>query len=141
MAIRNIEQERASKAYEFVQNVVTSENEETQKEYKAYVKKVPMLILKSGLGNTLAFIFSKRNKSKAYKLVYDQIFEWCLEKRLIHTAGNQNNDLNRGEIVSYDIQMIINKPISEYRLIASELITFFAWLQKFAEGSISLEES
>lgn len=137
MAIRNIEQERARKAYEFVQKI-KEESASTQKEYKAYVKKIPMLIKTSGLGNAFTFVFAKRN-NKAYEIISTQVFEWMQHKNLITKGDVDKMNSNQVPYEEQLIKSIINKPIAEYRLIAQEAISLFAWLRRFAEGSIEGE--
>ena len=62
-----------------------------QKEYKGYVKKIPMMILNNGLGATFAFICSKKTKNESYDLIYSQINEW-LNKNYKNGQCNKENE-------------------------------------------------
>ncbi len=138
--LRRSEQVRASKAYEFAQtgeklgggkktiskdNSTTIEDSKDAKEYKAYVKKIPMMIKSNGLGATLAFVKSKEKKKEAYQLIYKQLAEWLIFKELI-----ANGDL---------VKEVIDKSSSEYRMITVETLALFNWLRRFAEGLIQGE--
>ena len=50
-----IENDRAAYAYDLVANFVQQSSPDSQKEYRAYVKKLPAMIKTNGLGQTLAF--------------------------------------------------------------------------------------
>lgn len=108
--------------------------------YKSYVKKVPMLIKSNGPGSTFAFVKSKREKEKtgkmpgekenpknAYDLIYEQTKRWLIkdEKTLLNI--NENDDL---------VKKIISLDSPEYRAITNEVLAFFNWLTRFAEGLI-----
>jgi CRISPR type III-B/RAMP module-associated protein Cmr5 len=66
----NIEQKRASTAFEFAKNAATLKN------YSSYAKKMPMYILNNGLLNALAFAYSKND----WKPLYEDIEKWLNEE-------------------------------------------------------------
>lgn len=147
--IRGIEQGRANFAYECAlegKNIL----EKTQiraewfkdDKYKSYVEKVPMRIKTNGLGATFAFIKSKRAKKKnekvpgteensknAYDLIYQQVAEWLKKepKKLISDILKNGEDLEK---------VIISLDSPEYRALTIEVLAFFIWLRRFAEGLI-----
>jgi CRISPR-associated protein Cmr5 len=117
--------------------------------YKSYVKKLPSMILSNGLGQTLAFVISKRQKQKqekgqklepgdeknpknAYDLIYKQLTEYMKSD---HTARikmpQEKNDL---------VEWVISCNSSTYRYITQEILAFLNWLKRFAEGLIEVEE-
>jgi len=117
--------------------------------YKSYVKKIPSMILSNGLGQTLAFVVSKRQKPKkkdgqthnpgssenpknAYDLIYKQLTEYIKSD---HTARikmpQEKNDL---------VEWVISCNSSTYRYITQEILAFLNWLKRFAEGLIEVEE-
>jgi CRISPR-associated protein Cmr5 len=102
----------------------------TSKEYKAYTKRIPMLIKTNGLGAALAFIKAKGSGNDAYQLLYEQTAQWLQQddKSLVCLA--QDDDLV-GKIVS------LNSP--EYRAVTTEVLALFSWLRRFAEGLIEGE--
>ena len=96
--------------------------------YKSYVKNIPMMIKINGLGATFAFILSKsENKSdkekNAYNLIYQQTTGWVKEK--FPEIGDR-------DLVDY----IISKDSNQYRAITVEVLAFFSWLRRFADGLI-----
>ncbi len=127
-----IERGRADYAYKCVDEV---KNMPKNKEYKAYAKKLPMMIKTNGLGATLAFCKSKSSNERdkagyAYKKLYEHITEWLKndDKQLI--ALSANDDLVEKVISSYS-QM--------YRAVTVEVLAFLNWLRRFAEGLIEGE--
>lgn len=102
----------------------------SSKEYKAYTKKIPMLIKTNGLGATLAFIKAKGSKNEAYQLLYDQTAEWFMR---------QGKDLI--ELVRDDdlVEKIVGLNSTAYRVATREVLALFFWLRRFAEGLIEGE--
>ncbi|MDI3535032.1 MAG: CRISPR-associated protein Cmr5 [Thermosediminibacterales bacterium] len=128
--IKGLEQGRASFAYQCARE---GSKIDRSKEYKQYVKKMPMLIKTNGLGAALAFVKSKSEEDKtkksgyAYKLIYDQIAGWLKQddKKLIDLSGD--TDL---------VAAVISLDSSQYRAVTMEVLAFLNWLRRFAEGLI-----
>jgi len=130
--IKGIEQGRAEFAYNCA---LKCKGIDKKKEYKAYVKKVPALIKMNGLGATFAFIKSKSSNDKtkpgyAYTLIYDQTAQWLKEeeKKLLNIS--EGDDL---------VKNIISLESPEYRAVTNEVMAFFNWLRRFADGLIEGE--
>ena len=98
------------------------------KEYKSYVKKIPMLIKTNGMGATFAFIFSKKKNRNAYELIYKQVSEWF--KKEENPFQFEFSDFTE-ELCKMDSQ--------QYRAITNETLALFSWLRRFAEGLIEGE--
>jgi CRISPR-associated protein Cmr5 len=99
-------------------------------EYKAYVKKMPMLIKTNGLGAAISFAYSK-GKGKtdnAWGLIYQQIYEWLKKdpKSLINLAST--NDL---------MKALINADSPTYRATTVEVLALLNWMRRFADGLIT----
>jgi len=127
-----IDQKRAEFAYECAQR---AKELNKAKEYKAYVKKLPMMIKTNGLGATLAFVKSKISNDNtkagyAYKQLYEDITSWLKfdEKNLI--ALSEEADL---------VQEIVKSESPVYRALTVEILAFLNWLRRFAEGLIEGE--
>ena len=131
--IRNIEQGRAKKAYDYVLEIKKDLQEGNQKKYKSYVMKLPMLIKTNGLGSALAFAIAKGkvndNKDPWWRL-YSQINEWVRENKSFLLEENPKHDL---------VEAVISRNSSEYRALTIEIISFLTWLRRFAEGLIEGE--
>ena len=145
-----LEQGRAKYAYECAEGGTKCHNTLHElngtyymdSQYKSYVKKIPMLIKTNGLGATFAFILSKKAKTKkrngreilpgrrdnpknAYDLIYLQTKQWIKENELFAYDGSK-------EFVEY----IVNQNSPTYRALTIEVLAFFNWLRRFAEGLI-----
>jgi len=135
MSVTDLSKERSQYAFKSVKEVIEKfpniKDKKTkklvpskqQKDYKSYVKKIPMMILNNGLGATFAFVYSRRDVD-AYNLIYNQTNEW-LKK-------DDKNDL---------IDWIINLDSSEYRAVTNEVLALFNWLKRFADGMIEGEDN
>lgn len=125
MPIRNIEKERAIKAYEKVEIAISKLDVKSRKEYKAYCKKIPSLIQTNGLSATFAFMFSKRTGT--YVFIYNQVDEWLKER--YESDNSINNDTKL-------MERLIRLDSAKYRKVTIEVLALFSWLRRFAEGKI-----
>lgn len=116
--IKNIEQERAKKAYQFVEDILAKadSNPKNWNEYSSMVKKLPVLIKTNGLGQTLAFI-QHRNAN-----IYTQIQEWLKIKKLVP---------QKGELIK---QIIEVDDLYKYRQITIETLSLLTWMKRFVDG-------
>ena len=131
--IVGLERKRAEKAFEYAS--IGKQMKYKSDEYKAYAKKIPMLIKTNGLGATLAFIKAKSKDDEsesgyAYKLIYEQVDAWLNSKEnsyLLAKADPKQTDLTA---------RIISLHSDDYRFVTNEVIALFVWLKRFAEGLI-----
>lgn len=127
-----LEQGRAAKAYLFAE---AGEKLNKSKEYKSYLKKLPMLIKTNGLGAAMAFVFAKGSKngspktSEPWGLIYAQIEEWLIEdeKQLIKVDKNR---------LAYSLTTMDSYT---YRAITIEVLALLSWMRRFAEALIAGE--
>lgn len=130
--LRSLDQDRAKFAWEKIQEVKIK-YKESEGAYNSYVKKSPTLILTNGLGNTLAFFYSKfgsrddlSSDARAYKLLYDHINEWCKNQKIV------NDDILKWTVrdaSSLDVFRITN-----------EVMAILSWLKRFAEAELKKKE-
>ena len=161
--ITGIEQGRAKFAYECAKEgqmisqkmcLYRAINYKQDDKYASHVQKIPMLVKTNGIGAAIAFIFSKRetktkekggekyppgtpeNPQNAYDLIYQQMTAWFSKepKQLIADKLGQQND-NHSELV--DVIIRLDSPL--YRAVTVEVLAFFTWLKRFAEGLIEGE--
>lgn len=142
--MKGIEQGRAKRAYEFAQEGEqlgggkkknakgNLEDSKEAKNFKSYVKKIPMMIKTNGLGATFAFIKSK--KKAAYDLIYRQTYEWLQQSEITNHIFQSatSNDLDL-------VEVIISEGSWNYRTLTVEVLALFGWLRRFAEGLIEGE--
>ncbi|HXG36040.1 MAG TPA: type III-B CRISPR module-associated protein Cmr5, partial [Dehalococcoidia bacterium] len=84
---KTLEQQRARRAWDCVQEV-TNQPQDFKKKYSSLARKVPMLVLTNGLGQTLAFLLSKAKRhepenkrsveAKAHDLLFTHLSNWVL---------------------------------------------------------------
>jgi len=119
---KGIEGGRAAFAYECASK---AKDQSYKEKYKSHVKEIPVFIKTNGLGQTFAFVNSKKNSKdgEAYKLIYDQTSEWLSKNGFI----NSNDDM---------VKQIISKASLDYRQLTIEVISLFVWLRRFADGLI-----
>lgn len=128
-----LEQGRAAYAYECAEEA--NKNLEKAKEYKSYVKKMPMLIKTNGLGAAVAFALAKGSKDGEIKkegwgLLYTQISTYLLEK-----SPNKLFTFQKKELAK--TLTTINS--FEYRATTIDVLSFLSWLRRFADGLIEGE--
>ncbi len=124
--IKGLEQGRAQYAYDSVKEYPDKEK------YKAYIKKVPMLIKTNGLGATLAYLkaksVGKEDKKgidkKTYESIYNHFSEW-IKKDEKHLLDIENKDL---------VEELIKQDSPTYRAVTVEILALCKWLCRFAEG-------
>ncbi len=129
--VKGLEQGRAEFAFECAKK---GSELDKKSDYRSYVKKIPMLIKTNGLGSTFAFMFSKGG---TYELIGEQVLEWLKndDKEILPDAKNIKSfkDLSV-KIISFD-----DPP--QYRALTIEVLAFFKWLRRFAEGLIESSET
>jgi CRISPR-associated protein Cmr5 len=126
--IQTLEQKRASKAWDFVDEV-NKKDKDTRKKYRSLALKTPVLILTNGLGQTLAFFKSKMKESKdgEHGLLYGHLSTWLTNESKIYEPGEL-------------VQMVINGDSAKYRQATTEALAFLNWLKRFAEAVLPPEE-
>jgi len=124
--IRKLENGRAEFAYNFAVKIDSGLKEK----FASHVKSFPMLIKTNGLGASLAFLFSKKGKEKGvYDKVGESISEWL----------KKDDKYKYYQLSTFtDLQSLVNQVISlnssDYRALTVEVLAYFNWLRRFAEG-------
>jgi CRISPR-associated protein Cmr5 len=131
---KHIERERARFAYECAER---GKDLNKSKEYKAYIKKIPMLIKSNGLASALAFVKAKSTTETskagyAYYVINEQLTQWLKQepKGILSDKLNNNVDL---------VKAVLELNSDEYRAVTNEVLAFLTWLKRFAEGLIEGE--
>jgi CRISPR-associated protein Cmr5 len=128
---RTLEQERAQQAWACVQEV-TNKAQEFKKKYGSLARKVPMLVLTNGLGQTLAFLKAKGKNDPAdeHTVLFRHLSSWVLSQVASSTPAS-NGDL---------LQWVLQNDSAAYRRATTEALAFLAWLKRFAEAELPTEE-
>lgn len=125
-AIVNQGQERAAWAWQAIEEAVRELGGKKAENYGLLVKKLPSWLQVSGLGQTMAFLFSKSNNKKEAKQLFDQ-----LSKRIGMLIGTKN----RAE----GMKLITELSPSDYRRVTYEIMRTAELLKRFADGRIDTE--
>lgn len=144
-SLKNKSLEVSSYAFERVKGV-----KDNKDKYKSLVKKMPMLIQKNGLINTILYNYSK-SKSKEHERVLSDMIDWVVSSNSIklYFADNQKyNDLKNKqdkdafiELVSEFIELVSELDNNKYRFLTKELISLFGWLKRIADGMIASDDN
>jgi len=132
-------QKRARQAWEDINSV---KHQDFKDKYSTVVKKLPMLIITNGLGQTLAFLRAKStpkpgkppsDENKAHKAAYEHLSFWVTEQ----IYGTRDDKLL--ERIIGTMQGIPGNS-QTYRLATAEALAYLAWLKRFAEAELPTEE-
>jgi CRISPR-associated protein Cmr5 len=130
---RTLEQERASKAWDFIQDIKKLDKDVREK-YSALARKAPADIQSNGLGQTIAFWNAKGKEAKekasaenkAHQHILTHVKDWLNDKNSMHLGKP-----NLVEWVSKEAQ------VEDYRRATAEAIAFLIWIKRFAEAELA----
>lgn len=124
MTSSGIEKGRAAFAYDTVSTFFKKSAPKNRKEYRAYLLKFPTMVLTNGLGQTLAFYYSK---GETYKEVYTGLENW-MRKSSTMLGGIGKQGLL--------IESVLKMEQEQYRLATKQLLNLVGWMSRFADGMI-----
>jgi CRISPR-associated protein Cmr5 len=103
-----------------------------KKGYGSLARKVPMLVLTNGLGQTLAFLKAKGKNDPAdeHTVLFCHLSSWVLSQVASSTTAS-NGDL---------LQWVLQNDSAAYRRATIESLAFLTWLKRFAEAELPTEE-
>jgi len=113
---QTLEQERAARAFQDVQEAIKLD-EKDRKKYGPLAKKLPSYILTNGLGQALAFLQAKGKKKPGdpHIVLYQQISEF---------VGGDKDLLSK----------VMKADSVEYRRLTAKTMAYLNWLKRFAEA-------
>ncbi|NKQ38577.1 MAG: type III-B CRISPR module-associated protein Cmr5 [Methanosarcinales archaeon] len=124
--IKGIGQGRAKCAYDCANKI----SKDLKNIYSSHVKSFPMLVKTNGLGASLAFLFSKKDKEKGvYREVGDSIVTW-----LKMDEKYKNYGLKTVSDLKSLLDGVVQLNSQEYHALTIEVLAFFNWLRRFSEG-------
>lgn len=128
---QKLEQGRATFAFNEVERSINDSSIPIDN-YASYIKKMPSMIQVNGLGQALAFYFSKSSggsrDAKAYKSIYESIGKWLAETYPQYFTDLDNN--------YYYIKAIIDTNSADYRLLTVETMALLDWMKRFISGMV-----
>ena len=126
---QTLDQKRAKQAWEDIQKV----NElptDLKKSYGSLARRVPMLILTNGLGQTLAYLRSKGkdDPKKEHYILFEQLSRWTMSQ----VAPDSNNQKL--------LDWVLQTDSAAYRRATVEALAYLGWLKRFVEAELPTEE-
>lgn len=144
--ISELESGRAKKALEAIEKI---KDENYSGNFKTYAKKLGPMILNSGLGQSLAFLWAKSGDKEndggtkaAYFYLLKCIVEHLkdssflpagLKERLGFT--NQADYKSKKDFAKF-FDGIVSLSLSEYSMLEREILAYVKWLSRFSEALI-----
>jgi CRISPR-associated protein Cmr5 len=119
--------ERARWAWEQVKNIGGLDDKRVEARYHTLVRKLPSLLQGSGLGQTLAFLFSKRGQGGQAPegRLLGQLAQWILPRE------RQRDPMRDMETL---MEELVKMSPALYRHHSRELLIVAEWLKRFADG-------
>lgn len=127
--IEKIEGGRASFAFSEVKKFI-EKYPDHQSSYRSYVKKMPSIIQVNGLGQALAFYYSKHGE-RAYEEIYKTSSLW-LNQKFPDLLKDKEKTL---------VEVVINLKSQKYRLFTMEVMSLLNWMRKFVDGMVKEGEN
>ncbi|MCS7257103.1 MAG: type III-B CRISPR module-associated protein Cmr5 [Thermomicrobium sp.] len=125
---RTLEQERAARAWECVAAV---KGTSFASEYGQLARETASLVQMHGLGQTLAFLMSKKpkkqNEVNEHLQLARDLSRWVSQRVL----GESRDDLREW--------IVRQASVAEYRRATLEALAFLTWLKRFAEAELVKE--
>ena len=127
---QTIQQQRAAFAFKQVSALV---NKEEAGRFRAYANSLPALVQMNGIGQAMAFVFSKQSgkgvEAKGWAVLYQLVSQWlCDNERNIFdntTFDNKSADL---------MQALVSHDQACYRLAQVECQALLVWVRQFARA-------
>jgi CRISPR-associated protein Cmr5 len=142
---KTLGQKRAEYAFQVIEKI---KSKDFASELSSLISKMPSYILTNGLGNTLAFLFSKGKEQHLF--VAGIIADWILRKyKIVSVTGNFSSFaddwfLNTGKVKEKmkDIteNLVLKIDMYNYTVATDEILSLLVWLKRFSEGMIEKKE-
>lgn len=128
-ALEDMELERAKFAFGKIKDV-SNWSDNSKKELRSYLVKLPTLIMNNGLIMTLAFIKSKMETKdeNAYKYIYESILTQWIKRSENHLW----RELNSGDLLEF----VLKLSPEELLYLTQEFMRLSEWLKRIAEAEL-----
>lgn len=129
--MQTLQQTRARHALKRIEDIKNKLNATDRKEFRAHVRNLPAMIHTNGLGQALAFYYSKPDKL-SYKTLCNLLGAWLLSEGQPY-AGCQTAPQNLDEAGRL-LKAITEGDMYVYLQAQAEALTYLEWAKKFAEA-------
>lgn len=129
---QTLEQIRSKYAFE---KIMKAKGKNFEKKLSSLIGRLASLVLTNGLGNTLAFLFSKGKDEHLYTV-------YILSDWLINNSPIGKKDLNIKEYTAENVKkeaekildnLVLNASVEEYIFYTEETLRLTNWLRRFAD--------
>lgn len=110
-------------------------------EFKAYVKKLPMLIRTNGLAAAYAFAWSKSETDKPDNKKSERANAWIKIAGITRKWLTQKTAIINSDSTEAMYQDMLKLSVQDYRWCIHEIFALFTWLKRYADAMIEKEES
>ena len=124
-------QSQARRAWQWVTDA-DKESEKTKDRYATLARKLPSYLQVSGLGQTMAFLYSKDDGGA--QLLFNQLGEY-LRASSVHSDERANAAKSQR---NNHIEWLVNRSPDEYRRLTREAVVIADWVKRFAAGRLGL---
>jgi len=132
--MKTLEQERGNYAFECISEI---KGKDFEKDASSLIAKLGTLILTNGLGNTLAFLFSKAN-SKANKNHHLEII--VIISNWLYKLKGQNKEVNSSNVKEEIDQImgdfVLDVDVEKYMYYTDETLRLINWLRRFSDAML-----
>ena len=129
-ASRSLDQQRARHAWNAVNGAKTGLSGGEAEEFAAEAKRMPVRIMTSGLGQSIAFLRAKGGKAR--NRLVDELSGWIFSR----DPGNRNRETG-GRALTL---AIMNGDSDFLRHATEEALMWLQWLTRFAEAEIGTNQ-
>lgn len=149
--MENWDEKRSIQSWQDVVNEVSVLREEhVKKRYRTLARQAPAMILKSGLGQLLAFLYAKRSDERdrntnEYKdsygdfLMYRHLSHWLVEKIEIH-CPREVKDNKKQDILARCINAEDGWKSDKIRFATRESLAYLQWNRRYSDGILPKPE-
>ena len=132
--MKTLEQERSNYAFECISEIKKEKDKNFEKNASSLIAKLGTLILTNGLGNTLAFLFSKAKNHHLETIVI--ISNW------LYKLEGQNKEVNSGNVKEKEKidqimrDFVLDVDVEKYMYYTDETLRLINWLRRFSDAML-----
>ena len=129
--MKTLEQERSSYAFECISKI---KGENFEKDASSLIAKLGTLILTNGLGNTLAFLFSKAKDHHLETIAI--ISNWLYKLEGKNKEVNSSNVKEKEKIEQIMNDFVLKVDVEKYMYYTDETLRLINWLRRFSDAML-----
>ena len=129
--MKTLEQERSSYAFECISKI---KGKNFEKDASSLIAKLGTLILTNGLGNTLAFLFSKAKNHHHHLETIVIISNWLYKLEGRKKEINEDNVQQKIDQIMRDF--VLGVGVEKYMYYTDETLRLINWLRRFSDAML-----